>query len=122
VRRGFDCVVDRAPSDATFVAMAGRTRTRATRWTEPRCLGCGAPADQALRELLDACHECGCDFSLRPPRSYAELEGLTPLDLGAAAAERRRRPRWSLSGVLFILVLAALVVLAASLDPTSPPG
>jgi hypothetical protein len=97
--------------------MAGRTRTRETRWTEPKCLGCGAPADEALRDLIDACHECGCDFSIRPPRSYAELEGLTPLDLGAAVANRRRRPRWSASGILFIVVLAALVALAASLDP-----
>lgn len=101
--------------------MSGRTRTRATRWTEPRCLGCGAPADHALRELLDACHECGCDFSARPPRSYAELEGLTPLDLGAAAAERRRRPSWTLAGVLSLLVLAALVAIAASLHAGRSP-
>ena len=110
-------MVDPRRGYATFDVMAGRTSTRSTRWTEPRCLGCGALADQAFRELLDACHECGCDFSRRPPRSYAELEGLTPLDLGAAAEQRRRRPRWSLSGVLFLLVLAALVALAATLAP-----
>lgn len=96
--------------------MASPTRSRATTWTEPRCLECGATADNALRELLDRCHECGCDFAERPPRSYAELEGLTPFELGAAAARRGPRASWSWSGVLLIASIAALVALAIALS------
>jgi len=92
--------------------MASRTRSRATSWTEPRCLECGTAADNALREMLDRCHECGCDFAERPPRSYAELEGLTPIELGVAAARTRPPSSWSWSGVLSIATILGLVALA----------
>ena len=96
--------------------MASRTRTRATTWTEPRCLECGTTADNALRELLDRCHECGCDFAERPPRSYAELEGLTPIELGVAASRAGRRPSWSWSGMLLIATIVAAVATAIALS------
>ncbi len=103
-------------SDATFEFVPGNTRTRAIRWTEPRCLECGETADHALRELVPHCETCGCDFHARPPRSYAELEGLTPLDIGAAAERRRGRSRWTASGVLFVVAVVAFVALTAALD------
>lgn len=87
--------------------MGSRTRTRATTWAEPRCLECGAAADHALRELLDHCHECGCDFAARPPRSYAELEGLTPIDLGVASDRRRTEASWTWPGILLIASIVA---------------
>lgn len=96
--------------------MGSRTRSRATTWTEPRCLECGAAADNALRELLDHCHECGCDFTDRPPRSYAELEGLTPMELGVAAARTRKTSSWSWSGVLLLAAIAAAAALAIALS------
>jgi len=92
--------------------MGSRTRTRATAWTEPRCLECGTTADHALRELLEHCHECGCDFAKRPPRSYAELEGLTPLELGVAASRDEAGPSWTWSGVLLAATIVALIALA----------
>jgi len=96
----------------TSTVMAGRMRTKGTRWTEPRCLGCGATADHALRELSDQCHECGCDFAARPPRSYAELEGLTALDIGVGIARRRPRRSWSWGGVLFLAAVVGLILVA----------
>ena len=43
-----------------------------------RCVACGrgvAPLDL----LEEACPDCGCDFDLRPPMSYAEMEGFEPV-------------------------------------------
>jgi hypothetical protein len=109
------------------------------RWTQPRCLQCGHPVDDpsrrgdALREdaltaaghgwggagdLADRCEDCGCDFTARPPRSYAELEGLSTSHLQQGLRRARRRASWSASwwGVVVLLGLLAAVVIAAAVD------
>ena len=40
-----------------------------------RCLSCGIPVDADPTTTVE-CHHCGCDFLDRPPRSYAEMEGI----------------------------------------------
>lgn len=41
-----------------------------------RCVQCGVRGDSLLVQGLDVCPACGCDLLARPPRSYAEMEGL----------------------------------------------
>ncbi|MBL0926152.1 MAG: hypothetical protein IBJ11_00680 [Phycisphaerales bacterium] len=58
------------------------------------CLGCGYQGRElrAGAELSTfLCPRCGEDWYARPPRSYAELEGLGPVsvDLPPAVATRR---------------------------------
>ena len=38
------------------------------------CVSCGSPVLD--HEIYQACSSCGCAFAQRPPRTYAEMEGL----------------------------------------------
>jgi hypothetical protein len=83
-------------------------------------VGCGLAAEAINAGSIDECPRCGCDLSSRPPRSYAEMEGLFELDaselppspgmvqarLDAAAA------RWLV--VVCLVALGAVAMLAAS--------
>jgi len=66
-----------------------------------RCVGCGLTIRDAE---VDACPRCGVDFDERPPRSYAEMEGLLdmterPIVLRRPAwQERRVVERWLVVG------------------------
>jgi len=43
------------------------------------CLACGSDhASLQSRRAVFTCPSCGCDLYARPPRSYAEMEGLKP--------------------------------------------
>lgn len=42
-----------------------------------RCVKCGYDG-RLLDSDPERCIRCGCDFFTRPPRSYAEMEGLAP--------------------------------------------
>lgn len=42
----------------------------------PRCVQCGMRTDVHSTAPSEICHGCGCDFLARPPRTYAEMEGL----------------------------------------------
>jgi hypothetical protein len=114
--------------------MASRARETAVRWTQPRCLQCGHPAEEPsgrrdsfaasvhgwddLGEPGDRCDYCGCDFTARPPRSYAQLEGLSASHLQQGLRARRRRASWGASwwGVVVLLGLLAAVVIAAAVE------
>ncbi|MBT8484677.1 MAG: hypothetical protein HKO59_09025 [Phycisphaerales bacterium] len=41
-----------------------------------RCVACGYDGSYLGDLAADHCSQCGCDFRARPPRSYAEMEGL----------------------------------------------
>ncbi len=41
-----------------------------------RCVGCGFSVE--AYGTYGSCQQCGCEFDLRPPRSYFEMEGLPP--------------------------------------------
>lgn len=51
------------------------------------CVRCGFDGPAVNRRAVSACPECGCDFAKRPPRSYAEMEGL----LGSPVLTQPRR-------------------------------
>jgi hypothetical protein len=54
-----------------------------------QCVACGYSGRFVDRPGQTACPRCECDFTERPPRSYAEMEGLDELP----KAERRDRRR-----------------------------
>lgn len=59
------------------------------------CLSCGF-AGRALQggsgETAWACPRCGADLYARPPRSYAEMEGLSDSSHAGPAPARPERP------------------------------
>ncbi|MCH2162181.1 MAG: hypothetical protein MK085_09955 [Phycisphaerales bacterium] len=84
-----------------------------------RCLACGtAVEDDALQV---ECHDCGCDFLERPPRSYAEMEAIEepitavspPLQAWSAWREQVLVERWIwfLFGVGLLVVVSMLTFL-----------
>ena len=89
-----------------------------------RCLACGyagrfaQAAHTASAQGADHCPRCGCDFHARPPKSYAEMEGLDderrPV-ADPAALERRMLERWLLFLFLAVVVLVFLGTLVGAL-------
>ena len=79
-----------------------------------RCVGCGLAAEAINAGSIDECPRCGCDLSARPPRSYAEMEGLFELDAAevpdpAALA----RARADAAAARWLLVVGAVAVAGA---------
>ena len=93
-----------------------------------KCVACGYAGVFLERPGQSSCPRCACDFVQRPPRSYAEMEGieesevsrrrLTHLDADPIAREWRLVARWAafLTGVALLgfsilaLALAAFVI------------
>ena len=69
-------------------AMPTPIRTLEARHIVPRCVRCGLVIRTAE---LDACPRCAIDFEERPPRSYADMEGLRE---GVEPPVVMRRPAW----------------------------
>ena len=88
---------------------------------EQRCLSCGIPVD-SHPSSIEACHHCGCDFLDRPPRSYAEMEGIeevvevTSPNLQAWTVWREQmlveRWLWFLFGLGLMAIMAMLAFLS----------
>ena len=53
-----------------------------------QCVACGYAGRFVDRPGQLHCPRCTCDFTERPPKSYAEMEGLEDADL---ASKRRQR-------------------------------
>lgn len=69
--------------------MEGRaTHTRRSHLFIRRCVCCGF--ETRVLDDVAACVRCGCDLVERPPRSYAEMEGL----IDAAPSQGHASPRW----------------------------
>ena len=68
-------------------AMIGTPGTVERRLLTRRCVRCGHNGPTLNRRETRNCPECGCDFAERPPRSYAEMEGL----LGTPTLTQPRR-------------------------------
>jgi len=96
-----------------------RTTTIEHRHLCRRCMRCGQ--EQAARWTPERCAGCGCDFSDRPPRSYAELEGLveTSTAMGAERFAQWRETlvleRWLLTAFTGAIVAAFLAHALGSL-------
>jgi len=79
--------------------------------------------EQPDSRALGNCATCGCDFHERPPRSYAEMEGLVDFSEAAGSevlGEWYRTlafERWLLTAFTVVLVTALLVHAGASLLP-----
>lgn len=74
------------------------------------------------------CPRCGCDFAERPPRSYAEMEGLEigtrpALPADAQALESRMVERW-LAFLFALIIVAAIAIglVAQLLAPVVAPS
>lgn len=86
-----------------------------------RCVGCGLAAEAINAGSIDECPRCGCDLSSRPPRSYAEMEGLFELDAAdVPEAPGVARARLDAAAARWVLVvcgvaLAAVATLAAAM-------
>jgi hypothetical protein len=92
-----------------------------------RCVFCGYDGALIRSGRTDRCVQCGCDLRERPPRSYAEMEGIVAppvtvnsllFDHGHAGEERRRvGPRWLSFLFLVVVGLSLLVYLVAAAMP-----
>lgn len=104
--------------------MIGKLRTRTSGADVRRCVACGHAGDfgvaRPVRSWRGSCPSCGCDFAERPPRTYAEMEGLVPTPSPAEArrgiveSESRLVERW----IAVLFAGAVLFVAAACLTAT----
>ncbi len=78
---------------------------------------------QPERAPRASCEACGCDFEERPPRSYAEMEGLVDFSEapGSEAFGEWYRTlafeRWLLTAFTAVIVAAFLVHAGSALLP-----
>ncbi|MBM4112862.1 MAG: hypothetical protein FJ253_05725 [Phycisphaerae bacterium] len=84
-----------------------------------RCVACGL----SMRDpSADRCPRCGIDLGERPPRSYAEMEGLLetterPVVLRRAGwQERRLVERWIMVGFLSAMVIVAVIGIVLAVE------
>lgn len=105
------------------MALHREIETFGRRHLRRRCVQCGLAAEAPGREPSARCPRCGCDHAERPPRSYAEMEGLFELaeprptaDIVTRARADAAAGRWlavvALVGLASMLTLAAAVLLA----------
>lgn len=109
-----------------LVAMAVRSLRRETGLHVRRCLRCGYAGEELQvaadeRRPVDVpslvCPNCCEDLYARPPRSYAELEGICDIDrardeVRIAAqrwARRAHRTEWAILATLIISAAALMV-------------
>ncbi|MFK7962288.1 MAG: hypothetical protein AB8G96_17390 [Phycisphaerales bacterium] len=92
--------------------MTSRLQTRNPTRLARKCVVCGCPVarDHATPVLVESCPQCDCDFHVRPPRSYAEMEGFVPLGAGPMAIRPAIRSRRSPSMMHRWIVFIAFVV------------
>lgn len=99
--------------------MAQKVRDLQSRLLRRRCVVCGYDGALLRNGAADHCPRCACDFVHRPPRSYAEMEGLIgqPIRVSghrkkAITPDSRQIERWLLFAflsILFVISIAALV-------------
>lgn len=79
-----------------------------------RCVGCGLAAEAINAGSIDECPRCGCDLSARPPRSYAEMEGLFDLDAAEVPEPAAlARARADAAAARWLLVVGAVALAGA---------
>lgn len=72
--------------------MVWRIEARTSALHGRRCVACGFDGPSVHHPSADHCERCGCDFLERPPRSYAEMEGLLEGTADDAADWRDLQP------------------------------
>lgn len=83
-----------------------------------RCVGCGYDGALLRGGQAERCARCGCDLAKRPPRSYAEMEGLVgqPVILDAPLTPDRRQERVLQRWIAFLFLAALFIILLCSLS------
>lgn len=89
-----------------------RTIAIPSRHARRRCVGCGLAAEAISATQLHECPRCGCDLLARPPRSYAEMEGLDALPAAAAAPDALAAARTDAAATRWLLVVGAVAAAA----------
>jgi len=107
-----------------LIGMVGKVKPMDHHLLRRRCVCCGydGPAIRLAlqRDAAADCPECGCDYHQRPPRSYAEMEGLlarpVPFTAPVISAERQQRliHRWLAFLFVTLIGIIALGYLAAA--------
>ena len=78
-----------------------------------RCVQCGLSAEAIPASSLYECPRCGCDLAARPPRSYADMEGLRELDgPSPAALDAMVRARAEAAAARWLVVVCATAVVS----------
>lgn len=95
------------------MATHGSTPLLERRHLRRHCMQCGLNAEAVLAQHGEACPRCGCDFHARPPRSYAELEGLLELAPAPEHARAQAQLRTDAVAARWLVVLLAVMGLAA---------
>jgi hypothetical protein len=91
-----------------------RTILVSARHARRRCVGCGLAAEAITATQVHECPRCGCDLLARPPRSYAEMEGLDTAPEPAAAADAMAAERTDAAATRWMLVVGAIALLAVA--------
>lgn len=102
-----------------FEGVQGEIHSYQTRMVRPRCVRCGHLCSDSLNELAasEHCEQCGCNLEVRPPMSYAAMEGFleAPPDAVSNAEawnqelETRVVERWV--GTVFLGLLIGILIL-----------
>lgn len=93
--------------------MSTPLRTTPHRHLARRCLRCGYDGALLKDGRAPRCSRCGCDLRERPARSYAEMEGFTPI-AGASKARRERAEQRVIERWLAVVVVALMIVVGAA--------
>lgn len=100
--------------------MSGNLRTLDRRMLVRRCVACGSEGAQLQGAVARRCARCGCDLRRRPPRSYAEMEGLLglsappPEEISQQRGQERMLHRWLAFLFFTLLAMVAMMSLASA--------
>ncbi len=93
-----------------FIEPANMIKNSQTSWIHlPLCASCGRRGEELA--TIKRCPDCDCDFSLRIPRSYAQMEGLESHEVASVSTFVKVNRRWSMEQRLlvgFLTILAAV--------------
>lgn len=93
-----------------------------------QCVACGYSGRFVDRENQTHCPRCACDFAVRPPKSYAEMEGLDQLERRPNRAQRLlvdgERREWRLveRWLVFLFVMSVVGIGMLALAIAALPG
>lgn len=100
--------------------MMENVKTLDHRLLKRRCVACGYDGALLRDRRIEQCPCCGCDLNERPPRSYAEMEGLhgQPVALHSSFVDPKHQERvihrWLAFLFLSMVGLLAIAYLCAA--------
>jgi hypothetical protein len=103
--------------------MSAKMKTLDSRLLTLRCVCCGYEGSLLRDGQARHCARCGCDLRERPPRSYAEMEGLLGepvtfpdhnMFIRRSSFEQTLAHRWLFFFVMAMIGLVAIACLTAA--------